>query len=39
VAAALSDTAAWTAFASRATNLVVHDTNGVLDVFLRGPLR
>jgi Tol biopolymer transport system component len=38
VTAALSDTAAWTAFASRAANLVPHDTNGFLDVFLRGPL-
>ncbi len=38
VTAALSDTAAWTAFASRAANLVPHDTNRFLDVFLRGPL-
>jgi Tol biopolymer transport system component len=36
--AAISDDGAWVAFESAAKNLVPNDTNGVYDIFLRGPL-
>jgi Tol biopolymer transport system component len=37
--AAISGDGRFVAFQSRATNLVEGDTNGVLDVFIRGPLQ
>jgi hypothetical protein len=36
--AALSSDGRWAAFTSSASNLVAGDTNGVRDVFARGPL-
>jgi Tol biopolymer transport system component len=36
---AISADGRYVAFASFATNLVAGDTNGDLDVFVRGPLR
>ena len=36
---AISADGRFVAFASDATNLIGHDTNGLIDVFVRGPLR